>query len=83
MIDPTNITNTVVQLTAEQISGMMQDRVIGLLVSIGLMTLGGVCGIKIRNEVGKAIGMILGGLGAIGTVGFTVALINLSMQALH
>lgn len=49
MIDPVNATNTVAQLTAEQISGMMQDRIIGLIVSLGLTVVGGFFGVKIRN----------------------------------
>ncbi len=80
MIDAVNATNVVVQLTAEQISGMMQDRIVGLIVSISLTAIGGVCGAKMRNEVGKAIGFVFGGLGAIGTIGFTISLINLTGQ---
>jgi len=80
MIDPVNATNVAVQLTAEQISGMMQDRIMGLFISLGLTAIGGLCGAKIRNKVGKAIGLIIGGLGAIGTIGFTVSLINLTTQ---
>lgn len=59
---------------------MMQDRVVGLLVSIGLTALGGFFGVKVRNEVGKVVGAIFGILGAIGTIGFTLALLNLSTQ---
>ncbi len=80
MIDPVNATNTVAQLTAEQISGMMQDRVVGLLVSIGLTAVGGFFGAKVRNEGGKVVGTIFGILVAIGTIGFTIALLNLSTQ---
>ena len=79
-MDPANITNTVVQLTSEQISGMMQERITGLLLSMGLTVLGGFCGAKIREEIGKIIGVILTVIGGIGTVGFTISLLNLSTQ---
>lgn len=79
-MDPANMTNTVVQLTAEQIQGAIQDRVVGLLISLGLIGVGGLFGVKVRNEVGKVIGGILAIIGSIGTIGFTLALINLSTQ---
>ena len=79
-MDPVNATNIVVQLTSEQISGMMQDRFVGLMISMILIVVGGLCGTKIRNEIGKIMGIILALLGSIGTVGFTLELIKLSTQ---
>jgi len=80
MIDPVNATNTVAQLTAEQISGMMQDRVLGLFISLGLGAVGTVFGKATRNELKKVVGYILAILGAIGTIGFTLSLISLAGQ---
>lgn len=78
MIDPVNATNVAVQLTAEQIQGAVQDKVIGLLVSLGLTGIGVACGAGVKNAAGKIIGMILGILGLLGTIGFTLALLDLS-----
>jgi len=59
---------------------MMQDRVVGLIISMALIVIGGLCEAKIRNEVGRITGLILALLGAVGTVGFTLELIRLSTQ---
>lgn len=79
-MDPATLTNAAVQLTADQIQGMIQERIIGLIISMFLIVVGGICGSKIRNEVGKTIGIILAIIGGIGTITFTIQLINLSTQ---
>jgi hypothetical protein len=81
-MDSAGITNAAVQLTTEQISQITQDRIIGLLISMGLIVIGGLCGAKIRNDVGKVMGIISATLGAVGTVGFTLSLIELSTRTI-
>ncbi|MCX6750010.1 MAG: hypothetical protein NTZ83_00975 [Candidatus Pacearchaeota archaeon] len=79
-MDPVSTTNAIVQLTSEQISSLMQERIFGLIISIVLIVIGGLAGTKIRNEFGRVFGLILTLSGAIGTIGFTLALLNLSTQ---
>jgi hypothetical protein len=80
MVDPTIVANTVTQLTTEQISWMIQERILGLFFSMGLTLLGGILGAKIRDEIGKIIGGFFAIIGGIGTIGFTISLLNLSTQ---
>jgi len=78
MVDPATITAAATQLTTEQISGMIQSRMWGLIISGILSTIGFTLGAKTKQEVAKIIFMIVGVLGAVGTIVFLLKVLELT-----
>ena len=80
MVDPTNITNTAIQITAEQMTSSIEWAIAGLFISIIFTLIGIGLGKGARNEAKKAIGTIIGVVGAIGDGIFLIKLSFLLFQ---
>jgi hypothetical protein len=80
MVDPTNITNAAVQLTAEQMTGSIEWAIAGLFISIIFTLIGIGLGKGARNEAKKVIGNFMGVIGIIGDGIFLIKLSTLLFQ---
>ena len=75
------VATQVTALTMEQITDLLIEKIIGITLSTILATSGVIITKKTTDEIGKVIGSILTGLGALGVGVFLAEIIKLILQA--